>query len=51
MKTYTYVLSFFVAPFVYIVWALDACKQAQIDDVKFEAFPVPGLGLPVENQI
>ncbi|MBN1808189.1 MAG: biopolymer transporter ExbD [Planctomycetes bacterium] len=31
-------------PFLYIVWALDACKQARIDDVKFEGFDVPGMG-------
>jgi biopolymer transport protein ExbD len=36
-------------PFGYIVWALDACKQAQIDDIKFEGFAVPGLGQPTES--
>ena len=34
-------------PFMYIVWALDACNQANIDDVKFEGLDVEGLGRPV----
>ena len=36
-------------PFMYIVWALDACNKADIDNVKFEGLDVEGLGGPPER--
>jgi len=37
-------------PFKFIVWAFDACKQARIDDVKFEGLDVEGLGRPAGDR-
>ncbi|HHN46950.1 MAG TPA: biopolymer transporter ExbD [Planctomycetes bacterium] len=36
-------------PFRFVVFALDACRQAGIDNIKFEGMPVEGLGSPARR--